>query len=198
MNSDNGSFFLEAIKSILNFIWQLLKDGTTNFLNTFQNYNLIDFLGYFYIGYILGVLLGKIFGLLGGRYGWGYLIFAFFYYIIFVDCFIVSKHPIAFGIGTSFTILTIMNILQKPYGINYKEVALIFPMFKYFGFASEIKIPTLKSKQEPDYNQQKLDEFFDKIDTWNREFEIKEQRKREKKEKIENKINEIIKKLEDF
>jgi hypothetical protein len=91
-----------------------------------------------------------------------------------------------------------MNILQKPYGINYKEVALIFPMFKYFGFASEIKIPTLKSKQEPDYNQQKLDEFFDKIDTWNREFEIKEQRKREKKEKIENKINEIIKKLENF
>ena len=91
-----------------------------------------------------------------------------------------------------------MNILQKPYGITYKEVALIFPLLKYANF--NLKLPTSKAKEVDlnTYNQQKLEEFFDKIEKGIQEDREKERIKQEKKERIENKINEIIKKIEDF
>jgi len=91
-----------------------------------------------------------------------------------------------------------MNILQKPYGITYKEVALIFPLLKYANF--NLKFPTSKAKKVDlnTYNQQKLEEFFDKIEKGIQEDREKERIKQEKKERIENKINEIIKKIEDF
>jgi len=194
-NVNDDSTVLKFFKETLDYIAQLLKAGAKNFIEIFNNYNIIDFTLYFYIGYILGVLLGKFFHLLGGRYGLtGYFVFAFFYYFLFIDCFIVIKHPIALGIGTSFTILTIMNLLQKPHGITYKEVALIFPIFKYI--ISSLSISETQQINFGEYDKQKLEDLFKKEEIEKKK--LKEIFKQKQKQKIENKINEILKKLEDF
>jgi len=126
MNSD--SKFVETLLSILGYFKDLLQQATINFIITFQNYNTIDFLVALYIGHIIGTLLGKFFRLLDERHGWFYIVSGFFFYIIFFNCAIETAHPLCFGIVLSFGILFIINILQRPKNITYKDFALMFPI----------------------------------------------------------------------
>jgi len=169
------------------------------FITSFNNSDKLEFLIFFYLGYMGGIALLRVTDILErGRIA-GVILLILLGYPLFIVS-ITASDPGFFGSFVAFIILIVLNLLQIKH-ISYTDLLLIFPLFSKVRLSNN----NAENTTEPPvvYNTEKqlknyLDKVFTEAEKVTQERIKKEKEKEGIQQKIDKKIEEVIKKLEDF
>ncbi len=193
--TNDTSTVVEFLHKLLKYVILWFK----LFITSFNNSNKLDFLIFFYLGYMGGIALLRVTDILErGRIA-GLILLILLGYPLFIAS-ITASDPGFFGSFVAFIVLITLNLLQVKQ-ISYTDLLLIFPLFskvKLFNNNSEntTKPPVVYNPEEKIKNY--LDTVFTEAEKVTQERIRKEKEKEKIQQKIDRKIEEVIKKLEDF